>query len=157
MTSSEPGQVLVCYDGSAEARHGLEIALQLLGGTSTLVVLAAWQSLETKLAESGSLSGMIAVDDHEDTDHSEQQTAATLVSEAAIRARTAGREAITRVEEAHGAIWQTIVEIADEIDAVLIVTGTRGRGAWKSALLGSVSHEVLSHAQRPVLIAPRPV
>ncbi|MFZ2112882.1 MAG: universal stress protein [Solirubrobacteraceae bacterium] len=39
-------------------------------------------------------------------------------------------------------------------DARLIVCGRRGLGAVASALLGSVSHVVLAHAGRPVLIAP---
>jgi nucleotide-binding universal stress UspA family protein len=48
-----------------------------------------------------------------------------------------------------------IVAYADSIDAEMIVIGSRGRGGFKSALLGSVSQAVLHHAARPVLIATR--
>lgn len=42
-------------------------------------------------------------------------------------------------------------------DADLIVIGSRGRGAVKGLVLGSVSTGVLQRADRPVLVAKRPV
>jgi nucleotide-binding universal stress UspA family protein len=47
-----------------------------------------------------------------------------------------------------------IVGIADEENAALVVIGSRGRGDMKSALLGSVSHGVLSRATCPVVVVP---
>lgn len=38
----------------------------------------------------------------------------------------------------------------------MIVLGTRGLGGVKSFLLGSVSHAVVQHADRPLLIVPSP-
>jgi nucleotide-binding universal stress UspA family protein len=45
-----------------------------------------------------------------------------------------------------------IVAFADVIDADLIVVGSRGYGAFASALLGSVSRGILREARRPVLV-----
>jgi nucleotide-binding universal stress UspA family protein len=47
-----------------------------------------------------------------------------------------------------------IVAIADDENAALLVIGSRGRADLKSALLGSVSHGVVSKATCPVLIVP---
>jgi nucleotide-binding universal stress UspA family protein len=46
--------------------------------------------------------------------------------------------------------------MADEIDAGLIVVGSRGLTGLKELLKGSFSHDVAEHAGRPVLIVPSP-
>jgi nucleotide-binding universal stress UspA family protein len=47
-----------------------------------------------------------------------------------------------------------ILAEADAVDARVIVLGTRGLTGVKSVLLGSVSHAVLQHADRPVVVVP---
>jgi nucleotide-binding universal stress UspA family protein len=47
-----------------------------------------------------------------------------------------------------------LAEVAADCGAELIVVGSRGRGAWRSAVLGSVSSDVARLAPCPVLIVP---
>ena len=47
---------------------------------------------------------------------------------------------------------QEILSVAEEIDAQLIVMGTRGLTDWAGLLLGSVAHKVVHHATCPVLL-----
>jgi nucleotide-binding universal stress UspA family protein len=47
---------------------------------------------------------------------------------------------------------EQIVEIANAVNADLIVMGTRGMTEWKSLVLGGVANKVLHHATCPVLL-----
>ena len=152
---ASPGQpLLFCYDGSEDSRRALGSVANLLASRAA-VVLSVWQPLTARLTESGGF-GVYALDDETEADDRERAAAAEAADEGARLAREAGYEASARVEEADTAVWRTIVDVADEIDAGLIVCGTRGRGPVRTALLGSVSHAVLSHAGRPVLVSPDP-
>lgn len=45
-----------------------------------------------------------------------------------------------------------IAKVADELNADLIVVGRRGRGGVAELVLGSVSHELVLHSKRPILV-----
>ena len=51
-------------------------------------------------------------------------------------------------------IDEAIIAYADEIDAPLIVIGSRGRSSISSMLLGDVANDVLQRSSRPVLVVP---
>jgi nucleotide-binding universal stress UspA family protein len=150
--SSKP--TLICYDGSDDSRRALASVSDLLASRD-VVLLTVWQPLVARLAETGGF-GVFALDDEDQVDTEEEAAARKLAEEGAKRASEHGFTATARVEEATEGVWRAIVDVADEIDAGLIVCGTRGRGRVKSLLLGSVSHTVLQESHRPVLIAPTP-
>lgn len=55
-----------------------------------------------------------------------------------------------------GSPAEVVLDLAQSRDVDLIVVGSRGLGAAKGALLGSVSSEIVQKADRPVLVA-RPI
>jgi nucleotide-binding universal stress UspA family protein len=71
----------------------------------------------------------------------------------AALARSVGFEAEARADLA-APTWDGIVAAADEINASVIVIGSRGLKGARELFEGSTSHEVAEHARRPVLIVP---
>ena len=68
---------------------------------------------------------------------------------------SSGHESATSPRKAElliGYAPKQILRLARDIDADLIVVGSRGLGRVKSAVLGSTSREVLAKADRPVMI-----
>jgi nucleotide-binding universal stress UspA family protein len=147
-----PGPVLFCYDGSEGSRAAMTAAAELLAHPVPAVVLAVWQPAAVLLARAGGFGTYPSDEEHVDAEQA--QLAGGAADEGVERARAHGYDASSRVEEATEGAGRKIIEIADELDVRLIVCGRRGLGAVASALLGSVSHVVLAHAGRPVLIAP---
>lgn len=67
---------------------------------------------------------------------------ATKLEPSGVRVRTLVKQ---------GDTWRTILEVADEVSAGLIVMGTHGRRGLPRALLGSVAEKVVRTASCPVL------
>lgn len=65
-----------------------------------------------------------------------------------------GIEVLTRV--ARGPADETLIQIAAELQADLLVVGTIGRTGFRRALLGSVAEAVAIHAPCSVLIVRQP-
>jgi nucleotide-binding universal stress UspA family protein len=144
--------VLFCYDGSDGSKTALAAAGELLKPCDA-VVLVVWTPAAVQLARAGSF--IVAVPNEDEIDKQEAARARQIAEEGAAVARERGYNASARIAEATESVARTIDEIAQELDAGLILCGQRGRGAIGSALLGSVSHALAAHTRRPVLIAPQ--
>ncbi len=64
------------------------------------------------------------------------------------------RGVATQVVVRSGEPAPTLLEVADDVDADLVVVGTRGRGDPARPLLGSVARAVVNQARRPTLVIP---
>jgi nucleotide-binding universal stress UspA family protein len=146
--------VLFCYDGSDGSKTALGAAGEFIK-PGDAVVLAVWTSTAVQLARAGSF--LVAIPNEGEIDEEEAVRAQQIAEEGAAGARRRGYNASARIEQADESVARTIDQVAQDIDAGLIVCGQRGRGAIGSALLGSVSHALAAHTKRPLLIAPQHV
>ena len=144
--------VLFCYDGSDGSRTALAAAAEVIKPADA-VVLVVWMAAAVQLARAGSF--VVAVPNEGEIDDQEAAIARQIAEEGAARARERGYNASARIAQATESVARTIDEVAQEVDAGLIVCGQRGRGMIGSALLGSVSHALATHTKRPLLIAPQ--
>ena len=144
--------VLFCYDGSDGSKTALGAAVELIK-PGDAVVLVVWTPAEVQLARAGSF--LVAIPNEGEIDEREAARARQIAEEGAADARTRGYNASARIAQANESVAKTIDEVAQEIDAGLVVCGQRGRGPIGGALLGSVSHALAAHTKRPVLIAPQ--
>jgi nucleotide-binding universal stress UspA family protein len=111
--------------------------------------------IRTSFGDGMALAGTFA--DAEEIDSASRGQAVATAAAGAQRATDAGLAARPRSESHRGAVANTILAVASELDADVIVMGTRGLAGIKSFLLGSVSHHVVQHADRAVLVVPSTV
>ncbi len=146
--SSSDAPLLICYDRSAGARAAIEFAAELFPGREA-VVLTIW-SFPVEMAVYG-LGNTAAY-----SEESQKRLATEAAQEGCDIANEVGLVARPLIASGNleGAC-HAILHAADGQDASVIVVGSRGLGAVRSLILGSVSHAVVHHAHRPVLVVPR--
>jgi nucleotide-binding universal stress UspA family protein len=138
--------ILICYDGSGEAKHAIAVAASLFGDRDAVVVDVG--PLE-EVAESFAAAGSGAAD----LDRAAYDGALARAEKGAELARAAGFRAQARAE-VNAPTWLGITETADEVDAAAIIVGSRSLSRLRRAFEGSVSNDVVEHARRPVLVVP---
>lgn len=146
--------ILIAYDGSADSQAAVKRAAELMPGESA-TVLTVWEPFTDVMARAG--AGMLSWPEQDvldDIDAASERSARTRAEQGAELARGAGLDAHARVGMRGATIAETILVAAGDANASVIVLGTRGLGGLKSLFLGSVSHAVLQHADRPVMVVP---
>ncbi|KWX66896.1 universal stress protein [Mycobacterium sp. NAZ190054] len=147
--------MLLAFDGSPTARRAVQYAGRFLTADRA-VVLTVWQPLDRGPDQAGYSYDLDGPPDPRDDDEIDIALAeAQRINDEGLElALAAGLPAEPLRRAAGFTVWQTIIEAADELDADLIVTGTRATTGFRSLIQSSVADHVLRRGHRPVLIVP---
>jgi nucleotide-binding universal stress UspA family protein len=132
--------ILVAYDGSEHARRALAEAVDIArtqDARLTLLVVA----VPLHVWPGPYVPPVTEADLLEAAEHIAAEGEALVPDGISVSSRTAA-----------GPPGPELLKRAAAADHDLIVMGSRGRGAVRSAVLGSVSHFVLNHSLLPVLV-----
>jgi nucleotide-binding universal stress UspA family protein len=139
--------IVLCFDGTPESRHAIEAAARLLEDRDAVVVdvaeafMVGEDAALTPGVDVSALAGLNRAATHE------------RVEAGVAVAQEHGFHAVGRVVSA-APTWEGIRDVADEVDAAVIVAGSRRRAGLRRLLEGSVSAALVEHATRPVLLIP---
>ncbi len=138
-------RVLVATDFSAEANAALRAALTL-APDAALTVLTVYDPI----FEAHVLGSLVQGTDMASIGEQARQFVASEMADAVRLAREVKPELDTKVIE--GNPWRGILQVAEDINADLIVMGRRGQGRVEATLLGSATRYVLAHSKVDVLV-----
>jgi nucleotide-binding universal stress UspA family protein len=146
MTGLLGTKVLLATDGSEEAELATRAAVEGSEGTGSELHVVYVEPLPDFMKNGDGTPGY----DRELYEMIEEEARETL-----RKLTWRVKAARGTVAEAHlrmGSVAEEIVKLADELEAGLIVVGTRGLGRIRRTLAGSVSESVFRHAHCPVMV-----
>lgn len=141
--------VLVCLDGSDRCRLAVAEGIGVLPADTSFVIVTVIGVPDPSLVTgTGMAGGAMSADEFDRKEAERFQAAETLLEEgkAALGLAQARTEVLT------GDPGRAVCDHAESKGSAAIVMGSRGRGGFKRAVLGSVSDHVVRHAPCPVVV-----
>ena len=139
--------IMIAVDGSSESLQAVREALKLIArGLRTEIALVNVQEPASLLE--------LATRDADAIAAAAVQAGENLMSEAAALLDAEGVGYSMAV--VLGEPGSMLLEMAEDLNADMVIMGARGMGALKSAIVGSVSKTVITHCHRPVLVVRSP-
>ena len=140
-----PGRILLALDGSEVSASATRAAIEIANATgSELHILFVLPTQELRGYLGPEVRGEIVLE-------RAKHRAREFVDKKAERIEANGG----KIKDAHLAFGkpdEKIVKLSEELEADLIVMGSRGLSGVRRALMGSVSDSVVRHAYCPVLV-----
>jgi len=134
-------RILVAVDHSAISDRAVVAARDL----AVLSKGEVWV-LHLRERETGAKTGVLVIDETTDDANAAVGAAVDVLAQAGVKAHGEVRNTI------FGYAAREIINDAEEVNADLIVMGSRGRGDLAGLLLGSTAHKVIHLSDRPVLV-----
>jgi nucleotide-binding universal stress UspA family protein len=142
-----PTKILLAADGSEEAALAARTAVDIADKTDS----------ELHVVVVGLSAGYVGMGPPEIADipgppQEELNEEARRLLDAQLKQIEAAGGTVAQAHLRVGRPDEEILAVAEELDAGLIVIGSRGLGGIRRALMGSVSDSVVRHAHCPVLV-----
>ncbi len=136
------------YDRILVAVDHSEISDRAVVAARDLAVLSKGEVwvLHLREREMGAKTGMLVIDETTNDANAAVAAAVDVLAQAGVKAHGEVRNTI------FGYAAREIINDADEVNADVIVMGSRGRGDLAGLLLGSTAHKVIHLSDRPVLV-----
>ena len=135
--------ILIGYDGFEGAKRAIGFAGKYFAGRRAVVITASEVNASGRGAD-------------DPVDQATRATTEATAEEGAALAREVGIDAEARTVYASEKPWQSLIEVADDIEAGLVVVGSHGLNGARPLVLGSVSHQLGHLARQPVVAVPTP-
>jgi nucleotide-binding universal stress UspA family protein len=148
--------VLIAYDGSEVSRAAVRHAAEFFAGRPA-VLATVWEPglAAVPLGMPDSMGvGTLPPDSAtiEAVDRAQREHAAAVAGDGAELARSLGLAAEAHAVPDELDVADTLIAIARERGAAVVVVGSHGITGLRSRLLGSVSRKLIEHCDRPVLV-----
>jgi nucleotide-binding universal stress UspA family protein len=157
LTADATPRVLIAYDGSPSAATAVRAAAGLFPTAQAYVVTVPLESTVRARAALGAHPTMApnAVQEAIDVLGAEAQRQADETAQQAVdQATTLGLQAEVASVGPSAPAWAALLDAAHRVAADVLACGTRGRGTFARALLGSTSSSLLHHTDLPLLVVP---
>jgi len=136
---TDKGVILVGYDGSKYSQHALDYAaFEARLRDASVAVAIAWEVAPYDLGVTPEALSTVS------------RTAEATLERAASYLKEHYPDIQFQTHLLEGEAAYALIELAKEAD--LVVVGHRGRGGFATLLLGSVSDQLIHHANVPVVV-----
>jgi nucleotide-binding universal stress UspA family protein len=155
------GPAVIGFDGTAEAERVVRRAGDLLALDRALVVVAieegaAFGAVLAPVFVAGLPATELEIRNALRAEEAVIEQAIDVAQKGAALAQEAGLEAESIVVADDVPVASTLLRVADEKDASVVVIGAHRRGALSRLFVGSTAKDVLKRAERPVLVVREP-